>query len=141
MTLIEIMVVMVILGLLATVIGMKVFDSLEEAKVQTAKTQAQSLVGALSQFRLKCGNYPSAEQGIPALIEAPTSGKACKRYPTGGFLDRLPKDPWDNDYQFANPGTHNVNGVDVWSMGKDGESGSEDDIGNWEDAGKEGEGT
>jgi len=133
MTLIELMIVIVILGLISGIIGVKVFQSLDEAKLQTAKTQVQSIIGALNQYKLKCNLYPTTEQGLLALIEPPGSGKTCKRYPEGGFLDgkTVPIDPWDNEYQFTSPGTNNPNGVDVWSMGPDMENGTGDDIGNW----------
>jgi general secretion pathway protein G len=107
MTLIEIMVVITILGLIATVVTVNVMDSLDEAKVKTAKTQMKGFEDALEAYRRDNGSYPSTEQGLQALVERPSIGRIPKRYPPKGYLKggQVPKDPFDCDYVYYSPGT------------------------------------
>ncbi|UGA39344.1 type II secretion system major pseudopilin GspG [Chromobacterium haemolyticum] len=133
-TLIEIMVVIVILGVLAALVVPKVMSRPDEARAVAAKQDLGALSQALKLYRLDNGRYPSSEQGLQALVQKPTSAPEPKNWKPGGYLERLPKDPWGNPYQYANPGTHGE--IDIWSFfGADGEPGGEGvdaDIGNWD---------
>ena len=126
MTLIEIMVVITILGLIATVVTVNVLDRLDEAKVSTAKTQIKSLEQALDQFRRDNGYYPSTEQGLQALIEKPSIGRVPKRYPPKGYMkgSKVPQDPWSCDYVYSSPGTRG-NDYEITSLGSDCQEGGE----------------
>ncbi|OWY37590.1 type II secretion system protein GspG [Xenophilus sp. AP218F] len=135
-TLIEIMVVIVILGVLAALVVPKVMSRPDEARIVAAKQDIGAISQALKLYRLDNGRYPSSEQGLQALVQKPASAPEPKNWKPGGYLERLPKDPWGNPYQYANPGTHGE--IDIWSFGADGEPGGEGndaDIGNW-DSGK-----
>ena len=131
-TLIEIMVVVIIIGLLAAVIVPQVVSKVDEAKVSKAKSDIQALEAALTMFRLDNSRYPSTDQGLQALVVQPTD-PAIRHWRPGGYIPRLSKDPWGNDYQYTSPGTH-VKDFDLYSMGADGQPGGEwldADIGNW----------
>jgi general secretion pathway protein G len=131
-TLIEIMVVVVIIGLLAAVIVPTVISKVDEARVAKAKQDIQSLETALTMFRLDNSKYPTTEQGLTALVTQPTD-PSIRHWKPGGYLQRVSKDPWGNDYQYANPGTHGRE-YDLFSLGADGAPGGEGidaDIGNW----------
>lgn len=127
MTLIEIMVVITILGLIATVVTVNVLDRLDEAKVSTAKTQIKSLEEALDQYRRDNGVYPSTEQGLQALIEKPTIGRVPKRFPPKGYLKggKIPTDPWDCDFKYYSPGIQG-NDYEIYSLGRDCQEGGEE---------------
>jgi general secretion pathway protein G len=134
-TLIELMVVIVILGLLAGVIIPRFMGETDKAKVATTKMQIASLESALKMYKLDNGSYPSTEQGLQALVEAPTAGNLPKNWRKGGYLEKgkVPKDPWKNDYIYICPGSHGD--FDLSSYGADGEPGGEGfdkDINNWE---------
>ena len=134
-TLIEIMVVVVILGILAGLIVPRIMDRPEEARRTKAAIQIQSIEQALKLYKLDNGDYPTTEQGLQALIEAPSVGRLPKKWRKEGYLDkgRLPKDPWDNDFVYISPGLHSD--FDLMSYGPDGEPGGEgndEDINNWE---------
>jgi general secretion pathway protein G len=131
-TLIEIMVVVVIIGLLAAVIVPTVISKVDEARVAKAKQDIQSLETALTMFRLDNSKYPTTDQGLAALVTQPTD-PAIKHWRPGGYLQRVSKDPWGNEYQYAYPGAHGKE-YDVYSLGADGQPGGEGidaDIGNW----------
>jgi general secretion pathway protein G len=131
-TLIEIMVVVVIIGLLAAVIVPTVISKVDEARVAKAKQDIQSLETALTMFRLDNSKYPTTEQGLAALSAQPTD-PSIKHWRPGGYLQRVSKDPWGNDYQYVYPGTHGKE-YDLFSLGADGAPGGEGidaDIGNW----------
>ena len=134
MTLIEIMVVITILGLITAIVTVNVMDRLEKARLDTAKTQIKSLEQALEQYRLDNGSYPSTEQGIQALVSAPTFGKVPKRYPSGGYLTggKLPKDSWGEEFIYSSPGAQG-NTYEISSKGPDSQTGNEDDIKSWEE--------
>jgi len=128
-SLIELLIVMVILGLLASLVGPKMFGKLGMAKQKTAKTQIEMLMAGLDAFRLDTGKYPSSQEGLEALVTSTGADKWQGPYLAKG----LPKDPWDNPYNYQNPGEHGE--VDVSSYGADGQSGGEGedvDIGSWE---------
>jgi len=134
-TLIELMVVIVILGLLAAVAIPRFMGESDKAKVGTAKTQIVMLETALKMYKLDNGNYPTTEQGLKALVEAPTAGNLPKNWRKGGYLEKgkVPKDPWKNDFIYISPGSHGD--FDLSSLGADGEPGGEEfdkDINNWE---------
>ena len=129
-TLIEIMVVVVILGILAAVVAPRIFDRPDEARIVKAKQDLRVLENALNLYRLDNFNYPTSDVGLRALIEKPADAPNWKE---GGYMDRLPTDPWNNEYQYLNPGVHGA--IDVFTYGRDGGSGGEGadaDIGNWD---------
>ena len=132
-TLIEIMVVIAIIGILATLIVPKIMGRPDEARVVAAKQDVGTIVQALKLYRLDIGRYPTTDQGLKALVEKPTSEPVPQNWKMGGYLDSLPKDPWGNLYQYANPGTNGE--IDVYSFGSDGKPGGtglDADIGNWQ---------
>ena len=134
-TLIELMVVIVILGVLAGLIIPRIMGRPEEARRMKARVQIESIETALKLYKLDNGSYPSTEQGLQALIEAPTVGQLPRAWREGGYLEkgRVPKDPWENEYVYLSPGVHGD--FDISSYGADGEPGGEDenkDINNWE---------
>jgi general secretion pathway protein G len=130
-TLIELMVVLVIIGVLASLIVPSVLDRVDEAKVTAARTDVNSLMEALKRYRLDNQRYPTSEQGLQALAAKPTTGPIPPNWkPT---LDKLPNDPWGRPYQFANPGVKGP--IDVFSYGADGQAGGEGkdaDVGSWQ---------
>ncbi|MDP2785167.1 MAG: type II secretion system major pseudopilin GspG [Sulfurimicrobium sp.] len=131
-TLIEIMVVIVILGILAALVVPKVMSRPDEARVVAAKQDISSLVQALKLYRLDNRTYPTTDQSLQALAQKPASAPLPPNWKAGGYLDRLPKDPWGNDYKYLRPGAHGE--IDVFSLGADGAPGGEGndaDIGSW----------
>jgi general secretion pathway protein G len=132
-TLIEIMVVIAIIGILATMIVPKIMGRPDEARATAAKQDVGTIIQALKLYRLDIGRYPSTEQGLKALVEKPVSEPVPQNWKAGGYLESLPKDPWGNVYQYSNPGTHGE--IDVYSFGADGKPGGtalDTDIGNWQ---------
>ena len=119
-SLIEIMIAITILGLVAALVGTNVLKKLDEAKVNTAKNQIRLLESALSDFYRQNGFYPGSEQGLRALVEAPTVGRTPKNYPSGGYLEKgkVPQDPWNNDYQYKCDDYYNY---EIFSYGGDGQ--------------------
>ena len=131
-TLIEIMVVVIIIGLLAAVIVPSVMKRVDDAKVAKAKEDIQSLETALTMYYMDNSKYPTNEQGLPALTTQPTD-PSIKNWKAGGYIERISKDPWGNDYQYVFPGTHGK-AYDLFSLGADGQPGGDGinaDIGNW----------
>ncbi|MBU1191466.1 MAG: type II secretion system major pseudopilin GspG [Gammaproteobacteria bacterium] len=126
-TLIEVMVVVVILGILAAIVVPRIMDRPDEARKVKAQQDIRALEAALNLYRLDNYTYPSTDQGLEALTQKPVPDPP--RWKEGGYLDRLPTDPWQNPYQFLSPGSHG--NIDIYSMGPDGQSGTDDDIGNW----------
>ena len=130
-TLIELMVVLVIIGVLAALIVPNVIGAADEARVTAARTDITNVMGALKRYRLDNQRYPTAEQGLAALINRPTSGPAPMNWKP--YLEKLPNDPWGRPYQYLNPGIKGE--IDVMSFGADGQSGGEGkdaDIGSWQ---------
>lgn len=127
-TLIEVMVVVVILGILAAVVVPNIVNKPGEARISKAKTDIRAIESALDDYKLDNFDYPSTEQGLKALLTKPTSAPEPKSW-KGPYLKNLSQDPWKNDYQYLNPGTHG-GAIDVFSTGKDVNS-PDDDIGNW----------
>lgn len=131
-TLIEIMVVIVILGILAALIVPKVISRPDEARIIAAKQDVATLAQALRLYKLDNLAYPSTDQGLQALVARPNSAPVPANWKAGGYLERLPKDPWGRDYRYLNPGRRGE--IDIFSLGADGEPGGEGndtDIGNW----------
>ncbi len=133
-TLIELLVVLVIIGILAGYVGPKIMGHPEEAKRTMAAVQITSLETALESYKLDNGAYPTTEQGLQALVEAPSTGTLPKKWRTGGYLakGKVPQDPWGNDYIYLSPGSHSD--FDIISYGRDGQPGGEGDdadITNW----------
>ena len=131
-TLVEIMVVVVIIGLLATVVMINVLPSQDRAMREKARADIAVLEQAVETFRLETLRFPTAEEGLAALVQAPAGMARADRYRDGGYVRRLPQDPWGNSYQYAFPGQHSR--FDVYSLGADGVKGGEGDnadIGNW----------
>ncbi|WP_296224724.1 type II secretion system major pseudopilin GspG [Ralstonia sp. UBA689] len=132
-TLIEIMVVVVILGILAALVVPKIMSRPDEARIIAAKQDIASISQALKLYRLDNGRYPTTEQGIAALVTKPTAEPVPNNWKAGGYLERLPKDPWGHPYQYLNPGVRGE--VDIFSFGADGQPGgtaNDADIGNWD---------
>lgn len=130
-TLIEIMVVVIIIGLLSTLVAPKIFANRDKAFVVKAKADVSRIGSALDLYRLDNFSYPNTSEGLQALVTNP--GKPNWT----GYLEKLPNDPWDNKYQYQQPGTQNSDGYDLWSFGADGAPGGEGnnaDVGNWEAA-------
>lgn len=132
MTLIEILVVLVIMGILASLIAPKFLGKTDDAKKVAAKSDVSNIMQSLEIYKLDTGRYPTAEQGLAALISKPELAPVPSNYKDGGYLKKLPKDPWGNDYQYNNPSQHDDD-IDVYSFGKDGPTGKKDDyIGSWD---------
>jgi general secretion pathway protein G len=131
-TLVELMVVIVIIGLLATVVAINVMPSQDRAMVEKARADIAVLEQALETYRLDNMVYPDTAQGLDALLRAPAGLARPERYRRGGYIRRLPQDPWGNPYQYRQPGRQGA--FDVFSFGADGAEGGEGDaadIGNW----------
>ena len=132
-TLIEVLVVVMILGILAAIVVPRIMDRPDEAKRVAAKADVGAIVQALKLYRLDNGAYPATDQGLGALVQRPTSNPIPPNWKQGGYLERLPRDPWGSDYQYLNPGVRGE--IDVFSLGADrarGGEGNNADIGNWD---------
>ena len=132
-TLIEIMVVVIILGILAGIVVPRLLDRPEEARRTKAAVQIRSLEEALSLYKLDNGYFPTTEQGLQALVDQPESGRIPQNYRDGGYITKVPEDPWGNSYIYLNPGIHGE--YDIISYGADGEPGGEgkdSDVQSWE---------
>lgn len=130
-TLIELMVVLVIIGVLAALIVPNVLDRADDARTTAAKTDVNNLMQALKLYKLDNQRFPTAEQGLNALVTKPATGPVPPNWRR--YLDKLPADPWNRPYQYLSPGLHGE--VDVLSLGADGQAGGEGkdaDIGSWE---------
>ncbi len=131
-TLLEVMVVVVILGILAVLVVPKIISRPDEARVIAAKQDIASLMQALKLYRLDNQRYPTTEQGLQALSAKPANAPVPPNWKSGGYIERLPRDPWGNPYQYLNPGLRGE--IDVFSFGADGAPGGEGndaDIGSW----------
>jgi general secretion pathway protein G len=131
-TLIEILVVITILAILAGLLVPRVMDRPDQARVVAAKNDIRAIQSAINLYRLDSGVYPSTDQGLLALVQRPESGNVPRNWKQGGYLERMPKDPWGNDYQYLYPGVHGE--VDIFSFGSDGQAGGEGyaaDVGTW----------
>ena len=134
-TLLEILIVITILGILASLIAVRVMDRPAEARAMKAQLDIQTLENALKLFKIDNGFYPTTDQGIRALVEKPTVGRVPNNWREGGYLEKgaMPVDPWGQNYLYLSPGIHNKD-FDLWSYGGDREEGGEGedaDIVNW----------
>lgn len=132
-TLIEIMVVVVIMGVLAALVVPKLLSRTGESKVAAAKVDIATVMQALKLYKLDNQRYPTTEQGLQALLTKPTSGPAANGWKSGGYLEKMPKDPWGGAYQYLSPGIKGE--IDVYSLGADGApggTGDDADIGSWD---------
>ncbi len=132
-TLVELLVVIVIIGLLATVVAINVLPSQDAAMTSKARADIAVLEQALETYRLDNLSFPTDQQGLAALSAAPADLARPERYRQGGYVRRLPEDPWGNPYQYSRTSRHG-GAFDVWSLGADGKEGGEGndaDIGNW----------
>ena len=132
-TLTEMMVVIVIIGLLSTIVVVNVLPLLGGAREHKVRADLATLEGSLTSFYATYGRYPSTDEGLEALVNPPEDDRVSARYAEEGFIQRLPDDPWGNPYQYLSPGEHGR--FDVYSLGADGRPGGEGDnadIGNWE---------
>lgn len=133
-TLIEVMIVIVILGVLAALIVPKVMGRPDEARVIAARQDIATIMQSLKLYKLDNRRYPSTEQGLSALVQKPSLAPVPDNWNPGGYLEKLPKDPWGKPYLYLSPG---LNGeIDVMSYGADGQAGGQGvdaDIGNWMD--------
>jgi general secretion pathway protein G len=132
-TLIELMVVIVILGILASIVVPKVMDRPDTARIVKAKQDIRAMESSLNLYKLDNYNYPNTDQGLEALVTKPSGSPEPRNWKEGGYLGRLPKDPWGNEYQYLSPGTKGT--LDIYSHGADGQLGGEGmaaDIGNWD---------
>jgi len=130
-TLIEIMVVVVIMGILAALVVPKLMGRTDDARVVAARQDIATLMQALKLYKLDNQHYPTTAQGLPALVVKPASG--ADGWKAGGYIDKIPKDPWGNPYQYLSPGVKGE--IDVFSYGADGQPGGEGndaDIGSWD---------
>jgi general secretion pathway protein G len=132
-SLVELMVVIVIIGLLATVVMINVLPSQDKAMKEKAKADIATLEQAVEGYKLDNLTFPKTEDGLDALLKAPQGLKRIERYREGGYIRRLPNDPWGNPYEYARPGRNNEP-FEIYSLGADGAEGGEGqdaDIGNW----------
>jgi general secretion pathway protein G len=132
-TLIEVMVVVVILAILATIVVPKIMDRPDDARIAKAKQDIRAIESALQLYKLDNLTYPTTDQGLEALVKPPAN---AKNWRPGGYLDRLPIDPWNHPYLYLSPGQHGT--FDVYSLGADGQpggTGADADIGNWQEDG------
>jgi general secretion pathway protein G len=128
-TLIEIMVVVVILGILAALVAPNVIGRIGDAQTNAAKADIRAIESALKLYRMDNFRYPTTDQGIDALVQRPSD---AKNWPAGGYLDKVPKDPWGEPYRYLNPGQNGE--IDIFTLGADNQPGGEGvdaDIGNW----------
>ena len=131
-TLIEIMVVVIILGILAAIVAPNVIGRIDDAQITRVQQDLRGVENALKFYRLDNFAYPTSEQGLQALVTKPNDPN-IRNWKAGGYLDRLPKDPWGKEYQYLNPGQNGE--IDIYTYGRDGRAGGEGidaDIGNWE---------
>jgi general secretion pathway protein G len=130
-TLIEIMVVVVILGILAALIAPNVISRIDDAQGAKVTQDIRAIESALKLYRLDRFRYPTSQEGLDALVTPPQD--STQKWPEGGYLDRLPRDPWDKPYVYENPGKQGA--FDIYSLGRDGQPGGEGpdaDVGNWD---------
>jgi len=130
-SLLEVMVVLVIIGMILSIVAPNIMGQQEEAALDKASLDIQQLEDAMNMYKLKNKKYPTTEQGLEALVTKTTIDPIPRRFPEGGFISKLPEDPWGNPYQMVSPGE--MGKIDIFSMGPDGEVGTDDDIGNWTD--------
>ena len=130
---IEVMIVVVILGILASIVVPRIMGRPDEARLVKVQADIRAVGSALELFRLDNFNYPNTNQGLQALVTRPSSPPAPSNWKEGGYLERLPLDPWGRPYQYVQPGLHGA--FDLYSFGADGRAsgtGVNADVGNWQ---------
>lgn len=131
-TLIEVMVVVVILGILAALVVPKIMSRPDDARLAKARQDIRTIEAALNLYKLDNYVYPTTDQGLEALVTKPTIQPEPRQWKQGGYLDRLPQDPWGRNYLYLQPGQRGE--IDIYSLGADGQQGGEGinaDLGNW----------
>ncbi len=123
-TLIEVIVVLVILGIPASIVAPNVIGNVDKSRVVKAKQDIRALESALQMYRIDNYKYPSTDQGLQALVDKPSSGAEAKNWQKGGYIPKLPKDPWQNEYQYISPGESGD--YDLYTLGADDAPGGED---------------
>lgn len=123
MSLVEILIALTLMGIAGTFVAGKIYERLEQGQVDSAKIQLRNLADRVKEFKRFCSYYPTQDQGLDALIEKPTGGRECNRYPPGGLIDggKIPKDPWDFDFVYTSDGKS----FNIMSYGADGNEGGE----------------
>lgn len=132
-TLIEVMIVVIIIGILATLVVPKLIGRQDQALVTKARHDTSTLENALKLYRLDNYVYPTTDQGLEALVTKPAGTPEPKNWKKGGYIERMPKDPWGNEYLYLNPGVHGD--IDIYSLGADSQEGGDEmnaDVGNWD---------
>ena len=133
-SLVELMVVVFIIGLLSTVVLINVLGARTDAQLKTARTNVTSLANALEQYSLDMYDYPTTEQGLEALVTEPPGASTAGSYRKGGYINKVPLDPWGRPFVYRRPAERSDKAYDLYSLGADGEPGGEEenaDIGNW----------
>ena len=131
-TLIELLLVLIIIGTLAAIVVPRFAGTTQQADEAKAKADIAAFRNALGRFEAHCGRYPSTDEGLAVLIDEPDDEAITSRW-RGPYIEdnKIRLDPWKGEYQFVNPGEHNPNGYDLYSLGADGEADTEDDITSW----------
>ncbi len=127
-TLVEMLLVLVILGTLAVIVYPNISKHGPEARIKATRIQIAALGNALEMFEVGNGFYPQGQNGLQDLVQAPNNAPNWH----GPYMDKIPKDPWGNDYVYTCPGVHRPHSYDLMSAGPDGQPGTEDDITNWD---------
>jgi general secretion pathway protein G len=123
LTLIEILVVVTILGLLASIVGVAVVNQMEQSRIDTARLQIGEISKALDMYKIKFHRYPNTAEGLQSLV-SPPEGKPP-------IMEAVPRDPWGSDYIYVSPGQHNPGKFDLQSKGPDNQADTQDDVTNW----------
>lgn len=130
-TLLEVLMVIVILGVLAALIVPQFTGTQRRAEIDLTKTQIASLASDLERFRLHCGRFPTTDEGLAALLTKPDADEVAEKW-GGPYIQKPAKDPWGRELRYQSPGRYNEDSYDLWSVGPDGQDGTDDDITNWE---------
>lgn len=125
----EVLLVLIILVAIGSIVAPSIFGAKEKADISTARAQISPLKSAIKMYYLNMSKYPTS---LKDLTDKPTDATEAEKWGKAYIDEKLPPDPWGNEYQYVAPGKHNTDGFDVWSNGPDGQNGSDDDIGNWE---------
>lgn len=128
-SLIEVMVVVLIIGIMTAIVAPNILGSQDEAERKKAAIDIRNLENAVTMYKVRNKVFPTTEQGLEALVTAPTIDPIPRNFPENGFINSLPNDPWGNPYALISPGE--LGAIDIFSNGPDREPGTEDDIGNW----------
>ena len=128
-SLIEVMVVVLIIGIMTAIVAPNILGSQDEAERKKAAIDIRNLENAVTMYKVRNKVFPTTEQGLEALVTAPTIEPIPRNFPENGFINSLPNDPWGNPYALISPGE--LGAIDIFSNGPDREPGTDDDIGNW----------